>query len=256
LIFSICKKKSPKTLRIGYQHSTIFKLQNAACRSLSDPYNPDEIWTSGKNSADYLNVAKRLLNVPIKILGSNRVGKSLISNSSEINKREAICLVIPEGIPSECELLFNFSIYCAIEMPEVTFIWRLHPILSMNDLIGKNKAFENLPKNILVESESLELAIKKSNLVLYRGSTAVVAALMSNLRPIYLELPGEITIDPLFNSDGIWRAKISNVHQFKNILEESRNPYSNALKNSQLALKDYCTNIYSPIDYSLFNRHL
>jgi hypothetical protein len=256
LIFSICKKRSPKTLRIGYQHSAIFKLQNAACRSLGAPYNPDEIWTSGKNSAQYLRAAKSLSNVQIKILGSNRVGDSLKCNNIQINQRKAVCLVIPEGILSEYEILLNFSICCAIEMPEVTFIWRLHPILSIDNLIGKNKAFKYLPKNILLESESLEIAIKKCNLVLYRGSTAVVAALMSNLRPIYLELPGEISIDLLFNLDEIWRPKISNVNQFKCVIEESKNTHSIEMKNSQLALKDYCKNIYSPIDYSIFDRQL
>jgi hypothetical protein len=36
--------------------------------------------------------------------------------------RDKVCLVIPEGIESECEILFSYSLNCAKAFPDVEFI--------------------------------------------------------------------------------------------------------------------------------------
>jgi hypothetical protein len=110
----------------------------------------------------------------------------------------ATCLVLPEGIVEECRILFTFSLSCARACPEVRFIWRLHPIMSFDKLVRRVPVLGNLPSNIEISAQTFEEDIARSSWALYRGSTAVVTAAANGVTPIYLEQPGELSIDPLF----------------------------------------------------------
>ena len=51
------------------------------------------------------------------------------------------CLIVPEGFVDECIILFEFSLKCALINPNITFIWRLHPLISFEKLKKNNKLF-------------------------------------------------------------------------------------------------------------------
>src|SRR3989304_8570921 len=108
------------------------------------------------------------------------------------------CLVIPEGLDTECNILSDFSIKCARVCPEVRFIWRLHPLVNWKYLSARNAKLKTLPKNIVLSQLTLDEDIGRCNWALYRGTTAIVQAVMAGLRPIYLQLPEELTVDPLY----------------------------------------------------------
>ena len=187
---------------IGYQHALVFKLQHAIRRNLASIYNPDIIFTSGEIGKNQLENSRTLNGVKIDILGSNRG-----SNKTHEIKPESViggkrtCLVIPEALHNECDLLFNLSLEYALKNKNINFIWRLHPLMSFESLLKVNPRFNDLPSNIILSGQSLEDDISTSEFVLYRGSTAVVKAVLSGLIPIYFSQENEMTIDPLYEQD-------------------------------------------------------
>ena len=132
-------------------------------------------------------------------------------------------MVLPEGILGECFKLFMFSINCAKLMPDVNFVWRLHPSLNFNYVMKKMNFSIELPKNISLSKNILiEKDIKLSDLALYRGSTAAISALSFGIYPIYLGGKDEMEIDPLYGSK-FKNLKIYTPKQFKILVDRLLN---------------------------------
>jgi hypothetical protein len=249
IIFSSVRNIIPDIKCVGYQHALIFKEQYAIRRNLQKKYNPDLILTSGHLGKNQLEKSSQLSNIDIKILGTNRVPiKNAISdNLSDIdNSNRKTILVVPEAIFSECILLFEYSISCANLYPNINFIWRLHPLLNFDQIILENKSLSIRPKNITLSKQTLEEDIVISNLVLYRGSTAVINCIMLGLKPIYLKIENEMTIDPLYEIDNF-----KYIVKTPNDLFEYLNKINNTRQNQEMErqhLLNYCYKIMSPFD--------
>ena len=255
VVFAAARSVHPNVRCIGYQHAAIFRLQHAIRRNLAREYNPDQILTAGTVGKGQLERAPGLNVIQISVLGSNRISKrdSVIcqrplhqgqAKPSDNSK----CLVLPEGIPSECHLLFEFSLDCAQAYPEIQFIWRLHPLMTHESLATKNPRLRKLPKNIELSQATLEEDIVRCRYALYRGTTAIVQAVVAGLRPIYLQLPNEMTIDPLYELRD-WRVNVSTISEFRSVFN-SDNDSSLCISKSeaQTAIK-YCENIFLPFDH-------
>ncbi len=247
LIFYEAKKLNKNIICIGYQHAIIFKFQHAICRNLKNGFNPDIIMTSGKNGFNRLKKSKKLSNINIKLLGSNKKIKKI--RKSNINNK---CLVLPEGILEECFLLFEFSITYALKNPEIVFIWRLHPGIKFSNL-KKRINFNKLPKNILISKKELTYDLQKCSWALYRGTTTIIEAIYNNLRPIYLEISDEINIDPL-NDLNVWHEKIKTVDKF-DIIFKNKNSKQWSQKNWIKAL-NYCNNFFNPLNINILIKTL
>ena len=48
-------------------------------------------------------------------------------------------LVIPEGIYSECEKLFNLCLKIALKNKNLLFIWRVHPVINIKKVLQNLK---------------------------------------------------------------------------------------------------------------------
>lgn len=261
--FAAARSANPNVQCIGYQHAAVFRLQHAIRRNLAREYNPDQILTAGAVSKAQLERTSGLAGIPISVLGSNRNYKrgktnpaQRIHTDREVHSDSRACLVLPEGIPSECHLLFEFSLRCARANPEIQFIWRLHPMVSFESLTAKNTKLRSFPRNILLSQTTLEEDIARSHWALYRGTTAIVQAVAAGLCPIYLMLPGELTIDPLYDIEG-WRVKVATISDFQHVMNNSRF-YYDADSNAQLiesemrSAKKYCEDFFMPFNSSLF----
>jgi hypothetical protein len=234
-IFAMARTANQDIKCIGYQHAALFRLQHSAKRSLGATYDPDLILTAGPVGLSQLKGSESLTGIKLGILGSSR--------SLKISQRSftATCLVLPEGITKECEILFSFSLKCAISYPDIHFIWRLHPIIAIDDLVRCGLDLGNLPSNIEISSQTFEADIARCKWALYRGSTAIITAAANGVIPIYLMQAGELSIDPLYEI-GDSHLSISYSHQFLDALEKSAvNP----------KLIEYCTQFYSPFDVSI-----
>ena len=127
-------------------------------------------------------------------------------------------------------------------------------MVSFEALASQNVKLRRLPKNVLLSQDTLTEDISRSCLALYRGTTAIAQAVAAGLRPIYLMLPGELTIDPLYDL-GDWRAKVTTISDFQEVMD-SRD-IDNTESNAQLteskteSAKKYCEDLFMPFNFNL-----
>lgn len=244
IVFSEAKKSYQNIRCFGYQHAAIFKNQHAIKRPLSSKFNPDSILTSGMLGFEQLVKNSSYKNVSIEILGSH---KNVFPNTKANNEKENICLVIPEGIESECLILFEFSLLCALKYPELKFIWRVHPILKIEKILMNVFPYRELPKNIYLSKSLLEDDLYNAKWALYRGTTAIVQAVVYGVFPIYFDT-NDFNIDPLFSiKDKIFNIK--NEREFyKLVFNHVDMEYLNI---SLLELKRKINDFYTPINLNV-----
>jgi hypothetical protein len=257
--FSAAHEASPGVQCVGYQHAAIFRLQHAALRKLGSPFDPACILTAGSVSKAQIEDSMKAQGILVRVLGSSRAlgalkkGQAGDQGADGVDGVDAMtaapvgdaCLVLPEGIISECLLLFGFSLKCAELMPDMQFIWRLHPLVQFEVLAAQNPALQKLPRNVSLSTASMEEDIERARYALYRGSTAIVKAVCDNVQPVYLALPDEMTIDPLYQL-GSWRERVSNPDEFFTIV--FRKPLASVASKGQISAVQYCSDFYKPID--------
>lgn len=253
LAFASARKALCPIACIGYQHAAIFRLQHAIRRNLASQYNPDRILTAGTVGEVQLKNAPALQGLPISVMGSNRSFRGVTSNSESLmdsdqatNLDNPACLVLPEGIASECHVLFEFSLSCAQAFPEIQFVWRLHPLVNFKSLLSKNPKLKSLSRNIVLSQSTFEGDIARCRWALYRGSTAIVQAASAGLRPIYLELPGEMTIDPLYDIED-WRIKVATIFDFQRAIERDGFTSGSSSSSPVKSTKRYCEEFFLPL---------
>jgi hypothetical protein len=240
----MARRAHPGIRCIGYLHSCLFPLQHAALRSLQADCNPDLLLTAGLVSKGQLDSGS-LLPSAVVVAGSPR--HRSIPQAAGNTVAGISCLVLPEGIDSECDLLFEFSIACALRCPEVKFVWRLHPLVSFRQLLGKNPKLRRLPRNVELSTASIDEDTSRCNVALYRGSTAILNAVTAGLLPVYLAVPGEISIDPLYELSA-WKEVVDSVDGFTRAAAhvQDANREEN-IRNRHFAQR-YCSEFYTPVD--------
>jgi hypothetical protein len=254
ILMAAARSINPNIVCISYQHTGTFRLSNAIKQQLHPQYNPDVIFTSGIECKELLSKLDIFVNTHIEVLGSIRGLDSIIRKKSKITD-QFNCLVIPEGIIAECLLLFRFSLDCALLNPKINFIWRLHPGVSFGDLKSREKKFITLPSNILLSEQSLESDIELCNWVLYRGTTAIFKAISYGLRPFYLRIKCELTIDPLFNLNE-WRIIIDNPLTFLEIVNKDiKSNFNTFSYNHDLAIQ-LCEQRFSKLNIDVLDKYL
>ena len=243
-VFSICKNmQKSKCLSVGYQHAGVMNNQTIISHKYKNEFNPDFIITSGKINIRYFN---RLFGKKIKKkifeIGSNRYieekkNKTIKSIGNKFNN----VLLIPEGTFEETEILFNLSIKLAKKYSNKTFILRTHPQININSFSKKFYFFEKYKKlrNLIFSSKSFEHDLSRSNVVIYRGSTGVVTAILKGLFPIYFSQKNEnLNLDPIFILKK-FRKHMYSMNEFERIVNNLKpNEYSDA--------KDFCSNYFRP----------
>ena len=246
LIFSIARANNSNVKCIGYLNAAVFEFQHSIRRSLSMTYDPDIILTPGDISKGHLEGLYNN-NTLIDVLGSSRFQKLGINQARKINTKT--CLVAPEGILSECNIMFEYSILCAIRYPEINFIWRLHPRLNFTDLLKINSKLKKLPSNIILSTNTLEEDISSSTHILYRGSTVVISSISLGLIPIYLKIKDELGIDPIYNCKR-GRIVVQKVSDFAKAIEVDHN------KADIKYLTAYGRSFFMPFDVIIFKKFL
>ncbi len=246
VVYGITNRHNENVLRIGYQHSVITKNAHSIARPLGKKYNPDLILSSGEITHNFLQKSLKNSHSKILVFGSK---KSLEKLDSYSNKQSKTCLVLPEGIIDECDTLFSFSIKCANALPHIDFIWRLHPVMSFNEVLEHMSInIEDLPKNIIISSSSLSEDIIKSSFALYRGTTAIIEAVYGGLVPIYLSDDSGITID-LLHEMSKDRKIVSNIKDFTMVVDD-------VASHNNDNLIHYCKRYFMPFDYSVLLKEL
>jgi hypothetical protein len=208
--FAEARAVDPAIRCIGYQHTVLFARSHGLRRSLGRAYDPDAVLTLGEVTRDALNQSDGLEGVPIMIYGSHRRQTA----SAQAPNAPRRCLVIPDGLESECLILFDFALEAARELPDVEFRLRMHPYYPFADLMRRYPHLKSLPPNVEVSEQADIVAdFAECGWALYRGSSASVHAVLMGVRPLYLQRAGEIAFDPLFALCG-WRQRVDSVAAF------------------------------------------
>lgn len=247
--FAAARAIAPDIVCIGYQHAALFNLQHAVQRRLGAAFNPDVILTSGRISKTRLEANPELAGVRTAVMGSNRSFARKPAKPWRLESGEKrTCIVLPEGAVGECNLLFGFSLKCAREMPDLAFIWRLHPNMNYDMLMKQNPDFRDLPPNVTLSTRTLEEDVAQSHWGLYRSSSAIVQAGVSGVRPVYLHVPGEIRLDTL-HGIGKERAEVVELSDFKDVIAAAEMDESGS-EAARRKVQDYCEQIFTPMDVS------
>jgi len=247
----LAARKSGVKKIIAYQHANISKFQNSIF-TFHGIFKIDKILSSNFHGFKKLSEIYK----SIELIGSLRVNRETKLNNFEVFNKKSYhsCLIVPDGILSECFLMFNFSLEAARLNKNIKFIWRLHPLITFEML--KNKInFEDLPSNIILSNNSIEKDISISSWVVYRASTAVLNAALSGLRPIYLPDKDNLQIDPLYFLNKKWKKCCSNPCSLINIINNDiKLKFKNHLNNKYLKVLENKFN--QSFDFKKFKRIL
>ena len=199
--FLTLKRYSPSTRIIGYQHSVLSRASVNMFMSKSEKKVvpiPDVVVTVGK-------VTKRILETygnydPDRVReGCALRFEYLFKKKPEIKrKKNNNILLTPEGVFEESVNISNF-VYDALKDEEENITIRAHPVLPFRKFQHRlNFDVESNPKITVSGNTSVEDDLKKADVVVYRGSTLAIEALMMGIPVIYIDLGDILSVDPLF----------------------------------------------------------
>jgi len=198
MVFLAARHAAATTLRVGYQHTRLLPRAHAIRRALATPAlpcDPDVVLTLGAATQAMLESANPG-GVRYIIYGSHRRTAPAVPPAART--RAARCLVLPDAEPAEHAMLFNFTLECARQLPDITFVFRPHPVSGTTLRRVGRAPVDELPANLSVDaSESLHAQAAGVRCCLYRASSAVFHAVLGGARPLYVARPREIPIDPL-----------------------------------------------------------
>jgi hypothetical protein len=210
-------------LCVGYQHTRLMRRSHAIRHRLGPHLpacDPDVILTLGQSSQATLASSPQLHSTRLITYGSHR--RAAARQNPELAQRPNGCLVLPDADESECAILFGFAAECARRCPSIEFVFRPHPITDFMALRTRQSVLHTLPHNVTVSSfGNLEQDCLRARYCLYRGSSAVIHAVLLGLKPFYVAGPGELSLDPLFELND-WRETVQSPQQFQLRVELAR----------------------------------
>jgi len=214
LIWHAARSSDPSILCVGYQHTRMLSRAHAIRRPLRAHglhCDPDVILTVGEFTRSELSQCADLAPTRLITYGSHRWVDT--SMQAPLGQRPRACVVLPDAYELETVLLFGFALDCARVNAAVTFILRAHPALDFPALLSRHARLRELPANVRMSTGTLEQECQAARYCLYRGSSAVVPALLCGVKPFYLARPGELRLDPLY-ALGEWREVICSTDEF------------------------------------------
>ena len=151
-------------------------------------------------------------------------------------------MVTAEGIYSENYILLEFVINNLEFIRDVDFIVRFHPVVDRNKILNFFKGHKNYKKVTFSKNLNIFDDFKKSDFILYRGSSACVEATLNAVIPIYLNDDIE-NIDPIFQ---INKLQVNNYKNFNEIIKKFQNKKKVTTNLRYLSnLQSYCKDYYS-----------
>jgi hypothetical protein len=245
IIWHAARSASRRPLCVGYQHTRLLARAHAIRRSVHAAgidCDPDVVLTLGEMSHAALERSPGIEGTHLLLYGSHRrIVPVLLPASSE---RPDLCLVLPDADDREFAFLFEFTLLCARRLPQLQFVLRSHPAIPIDDLRGRHAQLHDLPDNVtLSATRSLADDCARARYCLYRGSSAVIQAVLADIKPFYVARPGELSFDPLYSLTE-WRETISCPEEFVAVLASAETS-----SNSEAAqdAKRQCDRMVSPV---------
>jgi len=243
IVFHAARCANRRPVCVGYQHTTLLARAHAIRRSVAAAgidCDPDVVLTSGDASHSLFERSPGLKGVHLIQYGSHRrIEPALLSATDE---RAQLCLVLPDADDRECAFLFEFALACARRLPQMQFVLRPHPAISLDSLRGRYAVLRDLPPNVTLSvGNALPFDMARARYCLYRGSSAVIHAVLAGIKPFYVARPGELSLDPLFALQG-WRESVSSAEEFVGLLSAAK-----VSAESAETARRQCNTMVSPV---------
>tara|TARA_B100001250_G_C19761694_1_gene772781 strand:+ start:86 stop:1516 length:1431 start_codon:yes stop_codon:yes gene_type:complete len=232
IIFNYCKKKKIKS--IGYFFSVIREYKNSIYYIFNKKYQPDTVLTAGFVSKEDLKLNSPLKN--IEILGSNK-NLSKINKLNILKNKEVITvLVCPEGLFTETIKMLKLINSNLLYKKNIKFIFRTHPLIYVLRDFSKNIINKNI---IFSKEKNIANDFKKSDIILYNGSSTCIQATMSGLVPVtFNDNVKSFSLDPLYKiNDFIIKNPNTLLHMI-NIID--KNKFTLKFKKKLNKIQKYC----------------
>ena len=201
-------------------------------------YDPDMILTLGEVPQQMLKGSRRLGHIRKLVFGTHR--RIDVKRDIKCPKKSPVFLVLPEGVESESIYLFDLALACAKQLPDASFIFRLHPVLPFKSVEPLLTGYPPESNNVEVSNRpNIEDDFERSGYILYRGSSTVMYAILIGLKPYYYHRTGEINFDPIFELNG-WRDIVRSPEELIRMFQADRNT-SDSIRNREWQVAfDYC----------------
>jgi hypothetical protein len=231
------KTQNPNINCIGFQHTTVTHNHYSIFKKINGNFNLDQIWCSQLYS---LNLLKKKIDkfFKKKIYLVGNFHKFLKFKKKKNNQKKF--LVIPEGIYSECEALFQFSHNLAKRYKDLVFIWRVHPVIDIERVLKNLKLNkEKMPKNIKISNNNFDQDNNSCHYVMYRGSSAVLKSVSMGNYPLFYNDRKQKNFDPLskfFNKKNYFKDEKTFLSLIKNL--QNKNYKKQLINKVKLINKD------------------
>ena len=114
----------------------------------------------------------------------------------------------------------------------------------------QNPQLKHLPPNICFSNEPIASDFARCGFALYRGSTAAVQAVAAGLQPIYLQLAGAMTIDPMYEIQEFIHL-VTTVSDFGKAIEKASCFSDNRIDASKPPAQTYCESFFGKLTPSV-----
>lgn len=231
LIWHAARANSFEPLCVGYQHAGVLERAHAIRRPLGMTYDPDVVLTAGDIPHSMLANSRGLAATKLIRYGSHRAPRIQPRENAALNNT---CLVLPDAAPGEYVVLFEFAKECARLKPDITFKLRAHPATAARELPER-------PGNLILSvNTTLAQDCAAARYCLYRGSSAVIQAVMAGVKPFYVGQPHELPFDPIANLKE-WRETVLSPTDFVARVQAPDDP------NGQQAAANFCQQYMEPL---------
>lgn len=189
-MINFLRQSGSKINFVAYQQAPINKTSRAVLDLGLLFSNPDQILCSGKAAAQLFSFESKSAE-PL-VIGTNRGLKKEIAPRMDDKKLKI--LVVPEGIYEELEPFLTYISQAVKNESSFQFVFTLHATMDKGIFWNSVEKFK-LNQHIVISKDSLKKAASNCSCVLYRGSTAVVAAVEEGCIPIFIKDKKRTSID-------------------------------------------------------------
>jgi hypothetical protein len=255
LAFHAARQANPRVRCIGYQHAVVFPLQHGIRRSLGPRLDPDVVVFAGEAGRDWFR-ERSDFQPRMSVVGTPRHDPEVRDIRGKLGsaRRHPSCLLVPDGTVGECLAVFRFGMACAQRMPQIRFVMRLHPVVSLDALRRLEPGLGHLPGNLEISAQLIEADFRANAWAIYRGSGAGVRAAMVGLRPLYLDDPQlGMRIDPL-STLGAWRRDVRTAADVESVILGDLGQTPEQVESDYTAARTYLQAYFRQYDLTGFQR--
>ncbi len=208
----------PPVKTFGYQHAVLLPGDKSINYHHGGGADPDYFLASGKLTKELFLESAQFPRPAALVLGSV---KTSMSSKQSLSTTDGVCLFAPEGVLEEVYLMTQVAIEAATMQQDRKFVLRLHPVLDRSRV---EKQLGLIPKNFSLSECSLQDDLDAASFVCYRSSTVVFSGIQAGVRPIFLDVDKQMSVNDPLPPDLSFRKVANNAKELVEIISEMSKP--------------------------------